>query len=102
MGPAPVGGGEFSADRGARRADGIVGLQVDLFVLDRPPQPFDEDVVAPRAPAVHADGDPSLPQHAGEGVAGELRALVAIEDLRLAVPDERFLQSLDARPRPPW
>ena len=88
MGPALVVEGEVPADRGARRADSVVGPQVDLFVFDRPPQPFDEDVVPPRASAVHADSDPRLPQHAGEGVAGELRTLVAVEDLRLTVPDE--------------
>src|SRR3954447_12743702 len=96
MGPAPIVEGEVPADRGAGRADGVVGPQVNLLVLDRPPQALDEDVVAPRALAVHADGDPGLPQHAGEGVAGELRALIRIEDLRPAVPGYGFLQSLNA------
>ncbi len=39
-------------------ADRDVGMQVDLFVLDRAPDPFDEDVIAPAALAVHADPDP--------------------------------------------
>ena len=30
----------------------IVGFQVDLLVLDRAPESFDEDVVAPRAGAL--------------------------------------------------
>ena len=92
MGPAPVVEGEIPSDRGMCRADGVVGSQVDLLVLDRPPQPLDEDVVAPRALAVHADGDPGLQQDAGEGVAGELRPLVSVEDLRPAMLGERLLQ----------
>src|ERR1700712_3048815 len=96
MGPAPVIESEVSAERGARRADSVVGPQVDLLVFDRPPQALDEDVVAPRASAVHADGNPHLPQHAGEGVARKLRTLVGVEDLRLAVPGERFLPNLAA------
>jgi hypothetical protein len=35
----------------------VVGPQVDFFVLDRSPEPLDEDVVAPGALAVHADVD---------------------------------------------
>ena len=48
---------QIPADRGARLADAVVGPQIDLFVFDRAPEPLDEDVVAPRAPAVHADRD---------------------------------------------
>jgi hypothetical protein len=28
--------------------DGLLGVEVDLLVVDRPPEPFDEDIVAPR------------------------------------------------------
>jgi hypothetical protein len=44
-------------DPGLGRSHGVVGMQIDLFVLDRLPQPFDEDVVAPRIAPVHADAD---------------------------------------------
>ena len=57
-GPASIVEGEVPADRGAGRADGIVGVQIDFLVLDRAPQPLNdpkgrvsEQVVAPRAPA---------------------------------------------------
>ena len=33
----------------------VVGLQVDLLVLERAPEPLDEDVVEAAALAVHAD-----------------------------------------------
>jgi len=34
-------------------SDAGVGSEVDLLVFDRPPEPLDEDVVAPGALAVH-------------------------------------------------
>src|SRR6185436_16087329 len=76
---------EITTERTARLAHAVVGPQIDLFVLDRPPYPLDEDVVAPRPLAIHADGDAVVRQLAGEGLAGELRALVGVEDVRRAV-----------------
>lgn len=49
---------DVAVERGPCFADGYVGVQVDLFVLDRSPYPLDEDIVAPAALAVHADADP--------------------------------------------
>jgi hypothetical protein len=40
-----------------------------------------------------------IPQHRGEFVAGELRALIGIEDAGLAEPGERLAQRLDTEPR---
>src|SRR3954463_4313692 len=93
--------GQIPADRGPGLADRVVGPEVDLLVLDRSPEPLDEDVVAPGALAVHADGDAGLAQHAGEVVAGELAARVGVEDLGAAMAGEGFLQRLDAEPRLP-
>src|SRR4051794_32213040 len=63
---------EIPADRGASLGDRVVSSEVALLVLDRSPEPLDEDVVAPGTFAVHADGDPVPGQHTGEGPAGEL------------------------------
>jgi hypothetical protein len=41
----------------------------------------EEHVIAPRAPAVHADRNLVLDQDVGEGVTRELAALVRVEDL---------------------
>ena len=65
-----------------------VGLGLRLLVLHGPPQALDEDVVAAAPASVHADLDPAIPQHIGELVAGELRALIGIEDVGLAEPGE--------------
>src|SRR5271156_1950279 len=72
--------------------------QVDPFVLHGPPQALDEDVVVAAPASIHADLDPVIPQHLGELVAGELRALIGIEDAGLAEPGERLAQRLDTEP----
>ena len=72
-------------------------VQIDSLVFEGAPQPLDEDVVHAPAPAVHRDMDTGRPQAAGEGEAGELAALIGIEDLRLAVAGQRLLERLDAK-----
>jgi hypothetical protein len=87
---------QIAANRCARLADAVVGPQIHLLVFDAAPQPLDEHVVAPRALAVHADRNVVVGEHAGEGRARELRTLVGVEDLRLAVLGQSVLQRLDA------
>ena len=65
--------------------DALIRMQIDVLVLDATPQPLDEDVIDPTALAVHADLDAVVGQHLGEVGAGELAALVGIEDLRRTV-----------------
>ena len=72
--------------------------QIDPFVLHGPPQALDEDVVVAAPASIHADLDPVIPQHLGKLVAGELRALIGIEDAGLAEPAEGLAQRLDAEP----
>ncbi len=50
------------------------------------------------APPVHGDRDLGVLEHAGEVEAGELAALVGVEDLGLAVSGHRLVQGLDAEP----
>jgi hypothetical protein len=59
-------------------------VQVDPFVLHRSPQALDEDVVVAALASIHADLDPMIPQHLGELITGELRALIGIENAGLA------------------
>lgn len=75
----------------------LKSVEIDAFVLHRPPQAFDEDVVHPAGPAVHAGPHSRLAQYGDEGGAGELTALIRIEDLRLAVAGYGVLQSFDAK-----
>lgn len=72
MGPPRVVKVQITADRSPRLADRAVGVQIDFLVFDRSPKSLDHDVVAPRASAIHADGDFLAQQHAGESVGREL------------------------------
>src|SRR5271169_926298 len=90
---------EVAPDRCAGLGYTVVGFQIHLLVLDAAPQPLDEDIVPPGALAVHADGDAVFDQHAGECRAGELAALIRVEDLRLAVASDSVLKRFDAERR---
>ena len=74
---------------------GLEGMEVDALVLQGSPEPLDEDVVHPPAPAVHADTHLGVAQHAGERETGELTALISIEDFGPPEPGQRFLQRRD-------
>src|SRR6187455_2220922 len=91
---------QVATDRSAGFADIVVGSQIDLLVFDAAPQPLDEHVVAPGALAIHADRDGVVGEYAGEGRARELRALVGVEDVRLAVTSQGVLQRLRRTPPP--
>ncbi len=99
MRPSPIVKVQIAADRGARFAGALAGLQIHLLVFHRFPQPLDEHIIAPRALAVHADRNAVLDQHAGERLAGELRALIRVENPRPAVFRQGLLQRLDAKIR---
>src|SRR5664280_3586785 len=99
MRPAGIVEAEVAADRGAGLGDCVVSLQINLLVFDRSPQALDEYIVAPGGLAVHAYGDAGFEKNAGEAGAGELAALIRIEDVRPAVAGHGFLQRLDAEPR---
>jgi len=90
---------EVTADCAAGLGNTFVGAEIDLLVLDASPQSLDEDVVAPRSFAVHADGDARVENNVGEAGAGELAALIRIENLRSAVAGQSFLECLDAELR---
>lgn len=62
-------------------------VQMARFVLERAPQLLDEDIVHAAAAAVHGDRHLGILEPAGEIEAGELTALVGVEDLR---PAERL------------
>src|ERR1700678_4406564 len=57
---------------------------IDQFVLQRAPEPFDENVVEASPASIHADADFPFAQRPREVRGSELRALIGVEDLRLA------------------
>src|SRR5215218_10943064 len=83
--PSSIVESQVPAERSTRIAYAVIGPQVDLLVFHRAPQPLDEHVVTPGAAAIHANADRLVLQHLREGCAGELAALVGVEDLWLAM-----------------
>src|SRR6266478_9878834 len=84
--------GHPRSDAGFGLAAVGIALEVDVLVLQAAPQTFDEHVVHPTPAAVHGDLDVCRHQRAGEGRAGELAALVGVEDFWFAEASQRFLQ----------
>jgi len=70
-----------------------------FLVFDRAPQSLDENVVHETTAAVHRNRDACSLEPAGEGGAGELRALIGVKYFRRAVPRQRFVERRDAKAR---
>lgn len=77
----------------------LVSLQVDAFVFQCALEPFDEDVVFEASFAVHADPHVPCFEDESERFAGELTALVGVEDFRRTELEKSLFQCLDAEPR---
>ena len=48
---------EMPADPSSGLRHAFVGVQIDLLIFDRPPEPLDKDIVPPCAATVHGDVD---------------------------------------------
>ena len=75
MRSAPVVECHIAVQPAMRLRDATGGAQIDFLVFDRPPEPFDKDIVAPRALAVHANRDLGVLQGREKGNGGERAAL---------------------------
>src|SRR5271166_3512030 len=71
---------EVATDRGAGLGDRVVGSEIHLLILHRAPDPLDKNVVAPCTLAIHANGDAVPDEDAGEVGAGELAALIGVDE----------------------
>ena len=60
-----------------------VVVEVDLLILDGSQQASDEDIIEDPSTAIHADPYPRGEGPIGKRLAGELAALIAVEDGRL-------------------
>src|SRR5271165_4507835 len=91
--------GEVFVDAGFRLTAVGIASQIDVLVFQRAPDAFDEHVVHPASASVHRNANAGFDQHAGEGFAGELAALVGVEDLRPSL--SKPCRIGPARPRAP-
>ena len=90
---------EIIRKRGFQLTHRLVGVQIEVLVLDASPQPLDEHIIDPTPLAVHAHAHALGLQRLGEVIGGELAALVGVEDLEGTVARERLLQGLDTEIR---
>ena len=72
--------GDPAAEASPQIRAGLEGMEIDALILQRAPEPLDEDIVHPPAPAVHADADLGLAQHAGEGLRGTTAMSAALAE----------------------
>ena len=70
----------MSADPGAGLGHADRGPQADFLVFDAPPQSLDEELIAPRPLAIHADLERAGSQHLDDVGRCELAALVRQPD----------------------
>ena len=63
----------------------LISVQVNVLVFDRPPQPLRKNVVEGATAGVPADSDVPLLQTPDDVVAGELAALIRVEDVGSAL-----------------
>ena len=95
MRSAPIVEGQIAVQAPPRLRDTALGLEVAFLIFDRPSEPFDHDMVARRALAVHTHHDLGLLQGRAKGDGGELAALIRVHDLRRVY---RARASLNAAP----
>ena len=57
----------------------LISLQIYLLVFQTSPEPFEEDVVHPLSPSIHADPDAVQGKQAREALRGELGALSVLK-----------------------
>ncbi len=79
-----------------RLAGNTSPLQIHALMLEAAPEPFDKNIVQRSTPSIHANRNACALEHARERSAGELGALIAVEDLRLPVQSQRIFQAIDA------
>ena len=72
-------------------ADRLIGMEIDFLIFETPPQPLDKDIVPPPPGSIHADLNSMSLQKPGEFLAGELTALIRVEDLWGAIAGEGLL-----------
>ena len=77
----------------------LVHVEIDLFILEASPEAFHKDVIPQTAAAIHTDLNPPVFENPGEFLAGELAALIRVEDLWLTIAGERLPHRVEAEIR---
>src|ERR1700682_2588578 len=73
----------------------VIRFEIDLFIFDAAPHPFDEHVVTPGTLSIHGQKNVPAEHRVGEFGCGELAALIRVDDLGQPVFRKRLLQRRD-------
>src|SRR5215831_2551113 len=87
---------EMASNGAAGFTDALVGSQIHFLVFDASPQTLNKHIVSPGPLAIHADRNSPVGKNTGERRAGELAALICVEDVRLAVTSQRIFKRRNA------
>src|SRR6201997_2594935 len=87
---------EIASNGAAGFTDALVSSQIHLLVFDASPQTLNEHVVSPSPLAIHIDRYSPVGKDTGERRAGELAALICVEDVRLAVTSQCIFKCRNA------
>jgi hypothetical protein len=71
--------------------------QIKVLILERPPQPLDENIGLDSATAIHADSHIVRLEQISKGGSGELSPLIGIEDFRCSKTADGLLNGLDTK-----
>jgi len=72
--------------------DGAVGLDVNVIVFHGPPESLDHDIVEGTAPPIHGYFHTGSQECLNPQLPGELTALVTVQNVRLAIFENRTLE----------
>ena len=75
----------------------LIRFDVYVIVLDSSPQPLDHHIVKSPPFAIHAYFHFVISEDLGESIAGELAALISIEDLGSGLLSQSILETIDAK-----
>ena len=78
------------------RGDRFIGMEIHLFVFHRSPEPFNKNIIAPRASPIHTQANPVGLDESGKCVIRKLTALIRIHDVWVPIPSQGLLNSLKA------
>ena len=89
---------EIAREASACGRYGVIGLQVNFFIFHRSPERFDEDIITPRASAIHAEANALCSDTLRKEVTDTLTALIRIQDVGRAITGDGLLHCPTAKP----
>lgn len=81
---------EPPTETGPQLGSFVKGPEVEVMVLEHPPQPLNENIVLDSSATVHADSYAVLIQYFCKGFAGKLGSLISIKNFSKIGDDRKY------------